>query len=139
MFVSRLTIALLRDDVGRNLQRTTADMAPLYAARIEDLGPGYFVKIDCASCGHTALLTPVFLCPAWAGTAAQGARPEGSGPMSGGWCTRPGRRVSQMGRDAGQMSWFCTQRQLRALPMPFGNTQETLSIVSPVDDNQGLC
>jgi hypothetical protein len=36
-------------------------MVPLYAARIEDLGPGDFVKIDCAACGHTALLTPVFL------------------------------------------------------------------------------
>jgi hypothetical protein len=31
-------------------------MVPLYAARIEDLGPGNFVKVDCAGCGHTALL-----------------------------------------------------------------------------------
>ena len=31
---------------------------PLYAARIEDLGPGDFVKIDCAACHHVALLTP---------------------------------------------------------------------------------
>jgi ribosomal protein S27E len=36
-------------------------MVPLYAATIEDLGPSDFVKIDCAACGHTALLTPVFL------------------------------------------------------------------------------
>ena len=36
-------------------------MVPLYAARIEDLGPGDFVKIDCVACGHTALLTPAFL------------------------------------------------------------------------------
>ena len=36
-------------------------MVPLYAARIEDLGSGDFVKVDCAACGHTALLTPVFL------------------------------------------------------------------------------
>jgi hypothetical protein len=35
-------------------------MVPLYAARIEDLGPGDFIKVDCA-CGHTALLTPAFL------------------------------------------------------------------------------
>jgi hypothetical protein len=28
-------------------------MMPLYAARIEDLGPGDFVKIDCAACEHT--------------------------------------------------------------------------------------
>jgi len=38
--------------------------------------------------------------PAWAGTAAQGARPEGSGPMSGVWCSRPSRRVDQMGKNA---------------------------------------
>jgi hypothetical protein len=36
-------------------------MVPLYAARIEDLAPGDFVKVDCAACGHTALLAPVFL------------------------------------------------------------------------------
>jgi hypothetical protein len=26
---------------------------PLYAASIEDLGPGDFVKVDCSACGHT--------------------------------------------------------------------------------------
>jgi hypothetical protein len=31
-------------------------MVPLYAARVEDLGPGDFVKVDCAACQHTALL-----------------------------------------------------------------------------------
>jgi hypothetical protein len=36
-------------------------MVPLSAARIEDLGPGDFVKVDCAACGDTALLTPAFL------------------------------------------------------------------------------
>jgi hypothetical protein len=36
-------------------------MVPLYAARIEDLGPSDFVKIDCAGCSHTALLTSEFL------------------------------------------------------------------------------
>ena len=34
---------------------------PLYAARIEDLGPGDLVKIDCGACQHTALLTREFL------------------------------------------------------------------------------
>jgi hypothetical protein len=33
-------------------------MRPLYAARIEDLGLGDFVKVDCAACHHVALLTP---------------------------------------------------------------------------------
>ena len=36
-------------------------MLPLYAARIEDLGPGEFVKVDCAACHHVALLTPEVL------------------------------------------------------------------------------
>jgi hypothetical protein len=50
------------------------EMVPLYAARIEDLGPGDFVKVDCAACrrrllrssaelrcSHTALFAPAFL------------------------------------------------------------------------------
>jgi len=32
-------------------------MLPLYAARLSDLRPGDFVKVDCAACGHVALLT----------------------------------------------------------------------------------
>jgi hypothetical protein len=39
-------------------------MLPLYAARIEDLGPGDFVKVDCAACHH-------------------GARPQRAGPVPG--------------------------------------------------------
>jgi hypothetical protein len=31
-------------------------MKPLYAARIEDLGPGDFVKVECTACGHAELL-----------------------------------------------------------------------------------
>ena len=33
-------------------------MVPLYAARIEDLGPGDFVKVECAACGHDTLIPP---------------------------------------------------------------------------------
>ena len=29
--------------------------------RIEDLGPGDFVKVDCVACHHVALLTPEVL------------------------------------------------------------------------------
>jgi hypothetical protein len=32
-------------------------MLPLYLAKIEDLGRGDLVKIDCAACQHVALLT----------------------------------------------------------------------------------
>ncbi len=33
-------------------------MVPLYAARIEDLGPADFVKMECAACGHQMLIPP---------------------------------------------------------------------------------
>jgi hypothetical protein len=33
-------------------------MLPLYVVRIEDLGRGDFVKVDCPTCHHVALLTP---------------------------------------------------------------------------------
>ena len=36
-------------------------MLPLYVVRIEDLGRGDLVKVDCAACHHVALLTPKFL------------------------------------------------------------------------------
>ena len=42
-----------------------AQVVPLYAARIEDLGPGDFVRVDCAACSHTALLAPAFFSRAW--------------------------------------------------------------------------
>jgi hypothetical protein len=38
-----------------------ARMAPLYLARIEDLGPGDLMKVDCAGFSHTALLAPGLL------------------------------------------------------------------------------
>ena len=31
-------------------------MVPLYATRIEDLGPRDFVRFECAACGHDALI-----------------------------------------------------------------------------------
>jgi ribosomal protein S27E len=36
-------------------------MLPLYLTRIEDLGRGDLVKVDCAACHHVALLTSEFL------------------------------------------------------------------------------
>jgi ribosomal protein S27E len=36
-------------------------MQPLYLARIEDLGRGDLVRVDCAACHHVAVLTPDFL------------------------------------------------------------------------------
>jgi hypothetical protein len=28
-------------------------MVPLYAARVEDLGPGDLIVVECGACGHT--------------------------------------------------------------------------------------
>ena len=36
-------------------------MQPLYAARLEDLGPGDFVLIQCGACGHDGLIHPAAL------------------------------------------------------------------------------
>jgi hypothetical protein len=33
-------------------------MVPPYAARIEDLGPGDFVRVECIACGHDELSPP---------------------------------------------------------------------------------
>jgi len=33
-------------------------MVPLYAARIEDLGPGDYVRVQCIACGHDEMIPP---------------------------------------------------------------------------------
>jgi hypothetical protein len=50
-----------RDHLPERMKNAAPEMVPLHAARIEDLGPSDFVKIDCAACSHTALLKPAFL------------------------------------------------------------------------------
>jgi hypothetical protein len=45
-------------DGGTGQEHQRPGMLPLYAARIEDRGPGDFVKVDCAACHHVALLPP---------------------------------------------------------------------------------
>jgi hypothetical protein len=45
----------------QNIPGTETGMQPLYLTRIEDLGRGDLVKVDCAACHHVALLTPDFL------------------------------------------------------------------------------
>jgi hypothetical protein len=78
--VDRATVGRLVEDFWTRVPRGERDFpdfaalsssktVPLYAARIEDLGPGDFVKVDCAACcrrlprssaelrrSHTALL-----------------------------------------------------------------------------------
>jgi hypothetical protein len=36
-------------------------MKPLYAARIDDLGPADFVKVECMACGHVTMIPPIGL------------------------------------------------------------------------------
>jgi hypothetical protein len=71
-------------------------MRPLYDARIADLGPGDFVRVECAACGHDELIPAVGL--------TQGLRlppyipildlvprlPVGNAISAAGWCCRSG-------------------------------------------------
>jgi hypothetical protein len=47
--------------VGRTFRKQKPECCPLYLARIEDLGRGNLVKVDCTACHPVALLTPQFL------------------------------------------------------------------------------
>jgi hypothetical protein len=64
---------------------------PLYAVRIEDLGPGDFVQIDCAACHRVALLTPETLSRAGLSPAAKVLDLKGRFRCRG--CGRKGRAV----------------------------------------------
>jgi hypothetical protein len=66
-------------------------MLPLYATRIEDLGSGDFVKVDCAACHHVALLTPEVLLRAGLSRAAKVLGLKGRLRCRG--CGRKGRAV----------------------------------------------
>jgi hypothetical protein len=99
-----------RDVLDENKSGTNGKMVPLYAARIEDLGPGDFVKVDCGGCwpkapsefARTPMLAygaafhgiPVAARPQPTG---QGARLQGSGEVSRLRCARSCGRVDQVG------------------------------------------
>jgi hypothetical protein len=36
-------------------------MVPLYAARVQDLGPDDFVRVECIACGHDEMIPKVGL------------------------------------------------------------------------------
>jgi len=88
---------------SQNIPGTETGMLPLYLARIEDLGQGDFVRVDCAVCPHVALLTPEFFCGSGlalrprcstsrraSGAAGCGAR--GRAVVSVSWSARAGNR-----------------------------------------------
>jgi hypothetical protein len=66
-------------------------MLPLYAARIENLEVGDFVKVDCAACHHVALLTPEALLRAGLSPGAKVLDLKGRLRCRG--CGRKGRAV----------------------------------------------
>jgi hypothetical protein len=66
-------------------------MLPLYAARISDLGPGDFVKVDCVARHHVALLPPEALLRAGPSPAAKVLDLKGRLRCRG--CGRKGRAV----------------------------------------------
>ena len=70
-------------------------MLPLYAARIEDLGAGDFVKVDCA-CDHVTLLAPEGLLRAGLSPAAKVL--DLKGRLRWRRCGRKGRAVVSVKR-----------------------------------------
>ena len=68
----------------------TRGWLPLYAARIEDLGPGDFGKVDCAACRHVALLRQKILLKAGLSRSAKVLDLKGSLRCRG--CGREERR-----------------------------------------------
>jgi hypothetical protein len=58
-------------------------MVPLYAARIADLGPGDFVKIECIACGHGELIPECAVARVTAAALYARARFGTAAPVSG--------------------------------------------------------
>jgi hypothetical protein len=79
-------------------------MEPLYAARIQDLGHGDFVKVECIACGHVELLSPDTLRIKGLPTAAihSGARFGTAAPLPRMRREGKGGRVDQTSRSAGR-------------------------------------
>ena len=56
--LTKPTKPLLRVLMMAFQEQGSREMLPLYAVRIEDLGQGDFLKLDCTVCHHVALVTP---------------------------------------------------------------------------------
>src|SRR5260370_1175593 len=74
-------------------------MVPLYAARVSDLGPGDFVKVECIACGYDLLITGQRIATgARAASIHARARPGASVPLARMRCRRDlakGKRTLQ--------------------------------------------
>ena len=84
-------------------------MLPLYAARIEDLGRGDFLKVDCAACHHVALFTPDALLRVGLSPAAKVLDLKGRLRCRG--CGRKGRAVVSI-KWRGAVAWFRHDRRI---------------------------
>ena len=74
-------------------------MVPLYAARIEDLGPVDFMVVECHSCNNVGLLSVRFLLslgfPPY--TSIKGLQRHT--PAAGATASGAGRHIDQMGKE----------------------------------------
>lgn len=75
-------------------------MRALFEARLEDLGPGDLVKIECI-CGHSELLTASMLTTAGVKTLRDDLGLTAEAPLPGMRCAREGRDFDKMGGISG--------------------------------------
>ena len=68
-------------------------MVPLYAARIEDLGPGDFVRVECIACHNELIPHQLTTERTAAATLYDRARSRASAPLPRMRCKREGGRV----------------------------------------------
>jgi hypothetical protein len=71
-------------------------MVSLYTAHISDLGPDYFVHVECG-CGHEELLSAAMLATGRRRALCEGVRPAEAAQMRRVPVERPCRRVGQVG------------------------------------------
>src|SRR3954470_7434709 len=89
-------------------------MVPLYAARVQDLGPDDVAVFKCGACGHTAELWPSFLIGGLGLQPTEGARPGTAAGMPAVPRRGAGRGVDQVEGDWLNLSrggGFCAQRE----------------------------
>ena len=75
-------------------------MVPLYAARVQDLGPDDLAVFKCGACGHTAELSAERPdTRTWAAADRQGSRPGAAAAVPAVLREGPGRGVDQVEGD----------------------------------------
>jgi hypothetical protein len=91
-------------------------MPPLYLARVEDLGRGDLVQVDCAACHHVSAADTGLLAAVRARPQREGPRPKVAGPLPRVRSEGAGRRFGQVGA-SGRVSPACPGISERAAPV----------------------